>query len=203
MLFIDKNHMYTGCGKIMNISDYNNKIYNFLYSLILSISIVAASQLVIVLCNLSALIFGKTGNLLISCVSLGIGMFIPYMFLTHGQIQRLTKRNLGLIFSVIISIILIYLKKYDADVVIFTYTIAICEECFYRGFLQKIMEKRISFILAIIIQSFCFAILNHSAQPLLENIIYRWPAGVILTIIARKYGLSNSILVHYMHNLLV
>ncbi|WP_323368745.1 CPBP family intramembrane glutamic endopeptidase [Staphylococcus schleiferi] len=83
------------------------------------------------------------------------------------------------------------------------FIVATCEEYIFRGIFFAILISKFSKLKSFIIGSLIFGVLLHLNGNFIENIILKFPSGILLYIIADKLGLQESILFHWLHNIIV
>lgn len=81
--------------------------------------------------------------------------------------------------------------------------VATCEEYLFRGILFGLLLSKFGKIKTFIIGSLIFSLLLHLNGNFVENLIIKFPSGILLYLIADKLGLENSILFHWLHNFVV
>lgn len=141
-----------------------------------------------------------------SSVGLLLAMGLPYLiYKDRGRLLGNNKNGitLGVLLSLLATaVVIIYDKTPDIKLVILMIFVALNEELFYRGVIQKYFEKHMNVVLAVTIQSLLFAFLNHSTETFLDNFLIRFPIALVLTMISKKYGLLASVLVHFIYNII-
>ncbi|MEY8583816.1 CPBP family intramembrane glutamic endopeptidase [Ligilactobacillus animalis] len=80
-------------------------------------------------------------------------------------------------------------------------TVAVSEEILYRYYIQKILEEKYSIAVATFIQICLFSFVLHSGFSFLDNLIIRFPSGIVLTWIFKKTNnLSIPITIHFLYD---
>lgn len=182
--------------------------FSSVFQIFCLIAIVYLSQMIFIVSSFG---FDKiTGNL--SWLSPGIGitlaMGVPYLVYSLKNKQQLMVQQpknslLAIFFMSIIAMLGMYNNKtLDYKLMITMVFIVVNEECFYRGIIQKHIEKYMNVYLAVIIQCLLFTFLNHSSETLFDNLFIRFPVALVLTTISKKYGLALSILGHFVFNII-
>lgn len=146
-------------------------------------------------------------------ISISIGLF-PYLYVE--RLDQEINKNLsnylkGSLFAILISFLIAFAFNYISNsfnfysflVLFFQYlTVAICEELLFRYYLQNILEKFLSFKIALILQSLLFAFLLHSGLPNVINLVFRLPSAICLTLIFRKSkNLSIVCFLHFLYDI--
>ncbi|MDR2660425.1 MAG: CPBP family intramembrane metalloprotease [Lactobacillaceae bacterium] len=186
----------------MNIYKDRIDLNNYLISALTAIGIIFLSQFINILINILFITLTDFNNEVTVLFALFVSMIIPSFLFKKHLLDKKMLQYVPFFISILISGILIVNKKITITSVIFTYTVSISEEMFFRGLIENHLEKNMPIWLAILIQSLLFGLINHSAYSILDNFLYRFPAGIILTLIYKKFGLGSSITLHYFHNLL-
>ncbi len=82
--------------------------------------------------------------------------------------------------------------------------VSFSEELLFRCYIQKILETQFKKITATIVQSLLFAFLFHSGLPLILNLLVRFPAGGLLSIIYKKTkNINYPISIHFMYDMII
>jgi len=82
--------------------------------------------------------------------------------------------------------------------------IAAGEETLYRGVLQRRLSGILSLLPGIVLSSAVWAFVGHMRQPALQNLIIRFPAGLLLGYIyVRSKSLYPGMLAHWLLNVVV
>lgn len=175
---------------------------NFLFALIVALGMVFISQFVNIVVMLSLDMLTDVNNEFVISISLLISMFLPYWISVKFSFDSNIIKYTPLILSIVVSIYCVLKGFIGLETVIFTYAVAISEEAFFRGLVENFLEGKVPLWVAVLVQSLIFALINHSAYSIVDNLTYRFPAGVMLTLISKKLGLQTSITIHYIHNML-
>lgn len=129
-----------------------------------------------------------------------------------GLSYKSTKANnifLALNFVVlVISFILIFCTGMDfvyvLSIILSFLFVAISEEIMMRGILMDTMTQKMPWLFAAVINSLIFAFVYHSSDDALVNLIWRFPLGFILCVVAKKSGsVYQGIIIHFWVNILV
>jgi uncharacterized protein len=89
-------------------------------------------------------------------------------------------------------------SEYLSVAVVFAVTPALCEELFFRGYIQQNYSRSISSGNAVVLTGFIFALFHLSAANLLPLALLGWYIGYIY---ASAGNLAISFLVHFVNNL--
>nr|WP_242443869.1 CPBP family intramembrane glutamic endopeptidase [Staphylococcus pseudintermedius] len=87
--------------------------------------------------------------------------------------------------------------------IIHPFVVATCEEYLFRGLFFSLLLTKFSNFKSIIIGSLIFSLLLHLNGNFIENLLIKFPTSVILYIIREKIGLQESIVVHWLYNLII
>ncbi|WP_240622778.1 CPBP family intramembrane glutamic endopeptidase [Staphylococcus delphini] len=87
--------------------------------------------------------------------------------------------------------------------IIHPFVVATCEEYLFRGLFFSLLLTKFSKFKSIIIGSLIFSLLLHLNGNFIENLLIKLPTSVILYIIREKIGLQESIVVHWLYNLII
>ena len=79
--------------------------------------------------------------------------------------------------------------------------IAMCEEFLFRFVIYRVLRKNYSYLLAILIGSLLFGVLLHLNYPLVDNLLVRFPLGLLFSLLATKLGLEYAVGGHWIFNL--
>ncbi len=178
------------------------EISNFLFALFVTLGIVFISQFLNIIVMFSLDMLTDVNNEFVASISLFTSMFLPYWISIRFSLDSNLLRYIPLILSLVVSVYCVLKGFISLETVVFTYFVAISEEAFFRGLVENFLEKKVPLWVAILVQSLIFALVNHSAYDIVDNLIYRFPAGIMLTLISKKIGLQTSMTIHYIHNML-
>ena len=82
--------------------------------------------------------------------------------------------------------------------------VSFSEELLFRCYIQKLLETQFKKITATIVQSLLFAFLFYSGLPLILNLLVRFPAGGLLSIIYKKTkNINYPISIHFMYDMII
>ncbi|EGQ4393395.1 CPBP family intramembrane metalloprotease, partial [Staphylococcus pseudintermedius] len=152
----------------------------------------------------------KINNLYI--IILGITMVVGFIFIPTVILKRLIGFNtspirLINIYKFLMYIILIFVVSLFYSVkmeeIIHPFVVATCEEYLFRGLFFSLLLTKFSKFKSIIIGSLIFSLLLHLNGNFIENLLIKFPTSVILYIIREKIGLQESIVVHWLYNLII
>ncbi|HHB2989065.1 CPBP family intramembrane glutamic endopeptidase [Staphylococcus pasteuri] len=104
---------------------------------------------------------------------------------------------------IIIVFTLFLIWSVNIENIIQPFIVAICEEYLFRGIFFGILVSKFSKIKSFLIGSLIFALLLHLNGNFIENLLIKFPSGILLYILADKLGLQESILFHWVHNIIV
>ena len=79
--------------------------------------------------------------------------------------------------------------------------IAMCEEFLFRFVIYRVLRKNYSYLLGILIGSLLFGVLLHLNYPLVDNLLVRFPLGLLFSLLATKLGLEYAVGGHWIFNL--
>ncbi|MEH7922434.1 CPBP family intramembrane metalloprotease [Staphylococcus pseudintermedius] len=83
-------------------------------------------------------------------------------------------------------------------------TVAISEELYVRGILYFEFKKIWGDLISVILTSFIFAFVYHANSDFFSNLIFRFPLALVLVFVRKKSGnIYNSVLLHYIYNVVV
>lgn len=145
---------------------------------------------------------------------------VLFPYYTSKKIYKLTNNDLGLCLDIknsisfficciiaMISCILFFLhdNSFENYHVVFSFLfVGFTEEFFFRGVLYAIFNQKLKPITALIITSLIFSVLFHSTDSVANNLIFRFPIGLLLGIIRIKTkNIYSASLIHFAYNLLV
>ncbi|WP_439673298.1 CPBP family glutamic-type intramembrane protease [Staphylococcus pseudintermedius] len=152
----------------------------------------------------------KINNLYI--IILGITMVVGFIFIPTVILKRLigfitSPIRLINIYKFLMYIILIFVVSLFYSVkmeeIIHPFVVATCEEYLFRGLFFSLLLTKFSKFKSIIIGSLIFSLLLHLNGNFIENLLIKFPTSVILYIIREKIGLQESIVVHWLYNLII
>lgn len=179
-----------------------------LETIIISISMVILAGLFVNIGNVFALFWSIDNQMLINCIlffSSTIGFIvIPLLFL-HLLGFKFIKPKFDITFAIILLIVILFISIFifKSGETIHALIIATCEEFLFRGIILSILlscfKKREAFILG----SLIFAILLHLNGDFLLNFVTKFPASIILYLLADYFGLQSSIAFHWFYNICV
>jgi len=175
---------------------------NVIYYLSIAVGLIYLSQFV----NITFQIIFEYGlninNFFVDILGMIVSMLLPYLIYKRFSLDIFNVNNLILLIPLFLAFYRFQSGLSTGQSILYVAIIAVSEEGFYRCIIQNCLEKGMPIIWAIIFQSLLFALLNHSAYSVFENIVYRFPAGLVLSLLAKKFGLSASISLHFINNIL-
>lgn len=136
-------------------------------------------------------------------ISLVIIPSIMYaVFLDDSYSYQIKRKQLVEIVG-LFACFIVLCRFYPALYVLHFLVISFSEEVFSRGIQFRYLFQRIGKVGAILITSIFFAFILHLNANFFENLFVRLPLGLILCFVRFKFGLSKSILFHWLYNLVV
>ncbi|WP_416361216.1 type II CAAX prenyl endopeptidase Rce1 family protein [Mammaliicoccus sp. Dog046] len=134
-------------------------------------------------------------------------IILPYVIANHLYKFRVFKLEKVLFYKIfsIISILLILVLILDLylNVVYYFLVVSIAEEYLFREIIFKILQKEFPILYVYIIGSILFAFVLHINEPLLINLIIRFPSALFLNFLRSKFNLFTCITTHWIYNLIV
>ena len=146
-------------------------------------------------------------------------LIVPAIFFIIGFIiipRILTEKTIGFtsyiyqtmnfylfITYIIIVFIVFTIWPTNLESVIQSFIVSTCEEYLFRGIIFAILINKFNKLQTFIIGSLIFALLLHLNGNFFDNLLIKFPSGILLYIIADKLGLQESILFHWVHNIIV
>lgn len=114
---------------------------------------------------------------------------------------------IGLVLMGLITAILAVMNHSETTIVILalqTLAVAINEEIWIRGILlTHLRQIRVPPVWAILITGIVFGFITHLNEPFMDNLLWRFPGGLLLGYIALKTNrLSIPIMLHYLNNVI-
>lgn len=177
-------------------------------SIATTIGMVVVAGLCINLGNIIA-IFLNINNQAILNIILALSSFIGFILVPLVFLHYLgfvfIKPKFNSIFAIILLLIVIFISEFifKSEETIHALIIATGEEFLFRCIILSILlscfEKRTAFIIG----SLIFSILLHLNGDLILNFIMKFPASIILYILADRFGLQSSIAFHWFYNICV
>lgn len=147
-------------------------------------------------------------QLIIPGIFMIIGFIILPRFITAKIIgfesyiyQSVNFYRLTIYIIITFTLFLIYSVKLEN--IIQPFVVATCEEYLFRGIFFAILMSKFSKLKSFLIGSLIFALLLHLNGNFLDNLLIKFPSGILLYFIADKLGLQESILFHWVHNIIV
>lgn len=140
-------------------------------------------------------------------ISMPLGfMLLPYLIAKN---KSLFSERYNISFNPTIAVILAAILVI-ADLVYFKtgeslnqLVIATSEEFLFRYVIFRILQKDMSLLQTIVVNSLIFALVLHLNYSLVDNLLLRFPFSVALSYISYKFGLQYSIASHWLYNLVV
>lgn len=180
-------------------------------SIIISVSLVALSGLFVNLANMITIIVPSEEKMIINlalyvvaCV-LGFVVF-PYLFVCKVVYNgKMLKCNKSTKRSIVIALIILIVffscrEKYS---LFHNLIIATTEEVLFRYIIFSILIRCFDKKYTYIIGSMIFALILHMNGDFLINFLTKIPASYILYYVSDKYGIQDSIFLHWGYNSLV
>lgn len=191
----------------MSHIDRKNQINN----IIIAISLVAIAGLFVNLANMITILVPSEEKMvtnlalyMIACV-LGFAIF-PYLFVCkviyNGEMPRckINIKRTVIIALIVLIIIVVSVEKYS---LLHNLIIATTEEVLFRYIIFSILVSCFDRKYAFIIGSLIFSLILHLNGDFLINFLTKIPASLFLYYLADKYGIQDSIFLHWGYNSLI
>ena len=143
-------------------------------------------------------------------ISLCVCMPLGFILLPWGLIRHQVRWNWGreikldwryyLLFSALIFLCNHFFIK--SEEYIHQFIVSLCEEFLFRYIIYTILRREYSVTESMLISSVIFGVILHMNYPIVDNLLIRTPLGLVLSLVARKYGLHSAIAGHWIYNLL-
>ena len=187
------------------VIDFIDKNEEKLKTLILCLGFIYGTQFLYLIVAMIINLYGMNKDIHIlegPAIPLMLSFLFPGLCINHFILK--TKYSIDykvIILFFLVSAVCLYYFRIELILLVNTAMVAISEEFIYRDVIQSYLNKYFSFILTVIIVSLTFALCNHSSYSIMDNLLYRFPMSLVLSVVAQKYGLGWTILLHYIHNL--
>lgn len=177
-------------------------------TIMVSIGMVVLAGLCVNIGNVFALFLGMDSQAAINLVlifSSLIGFVAIPRLLLHYLAFGLIRPKFKLIPAIVLSalILVISLLIFRSGEVGHAFIIATGEEFLFRVMILSVLlscfDKRSAFIIG----SLIFAILLHLNGAFLLNVVTKFPASLILYLLADRFGLQSSVACHWFYNICV
>ena len=191
----------------MSHVDKKNQITN----IIISVSLVALSGLLVNIANMVTILVPlkekmivNLGLYIVACV-LGFAI-LPYLFVCkvvyNGKMPKcnISIRRTIVVALVILIIFIISTEKYS---LLHNLIIATTEELLFRYIIISVLLKCFDKKCAFTIGSLIFSLILHMNGDFFINFITKIPASLFLYYLTDKYGIQDSIFLHWGYNSLV
>jgi hypothetical protein len=84
------------------------------------------------------------------------------------------------------------------------FAVAISEEVMIRGIISKELSRCFSLVITVLISAICFAFVYHSNMPPIDNLLFRFPLGILLSFIyIYTNNITCPILSHFAYNIFI
>ncbi|WP_347300242.1 type II CAAX endopeptidase family protein [Dolosigranulum savutiense] len=181
---------------------------NIINKVILSMSLILIAGLSI---NISSVIFYvivddimSVYSLLFVLIAVIIGFIcIPYLVLMKLEKFYLPNFNVNRAIILCAIILLVGIKLTNVRQTVYPLIISIGEEFLFRFIIYTLLLKEMTKFQSIIVCSLLFGVVLHLNSNFLNNILWKFPAGIIFSLLYEKYGLQDSIALHWIYNLTV
>lgn len=177
-------------------------------TIIVSISMVVLAGLFVNIGNVFAILFRIDNQVYINLVLIFSSLIgfvaIPLLFLYYLEFKPI-KPKFYIISAIVLSVLILFISIFifQSEEIVHALIIATCEEFLFRVIILSVLlscfKKRGAFVLG----SLIFAILLHLNGNFLLNFVMKFPASVILYILADRFGLQSSIAFHWFYNICV
>lgn len=181
--------------------------------IIFSGSLIIVSGLLINLGNVLTIVLPYSNksilNLFLLFIFGTIGFIVvPYLLvrkMNEPSEELMLKRQIKLKRSILLFSLLLLLGLFLTDPVqtLHPFIIATGEEFLFRFIIYYVLRKRFSKLESFVIGSLLFSIVLHLNGNLLFNFFTKFPMSLLLYYLSDKYGLQDSIALHWLNNLLV
>ncbi|TWT14409.1 CPBP family intramembrane glutamic endopeptidase [Streptococcus sp. sy010] len=182
--------------------------YHKVESVMIPIGMVVTAGLFINVGNILVILLGIDNQVMMNIVlaiSSSIGFIaIPLLFLHYLGFKLIKlKFNVGsaIILTTIVLFISIFIFK--SEEVAHAFIIATCEEILFRLIILSVLLSSFKKRDAIILGSLMFGILLHLNGDFLINFMTKFPASIILYILADRFGLQSAIAFHWFYNICI
>lgn len=131
---------------------------------------------------------------------------VPFLMVRNIYDYKISnlKINIKKMYVYIFLIIFIgLLFKISIVDIIHPLIISFSEEFLFRSLIMYILLKNFKSFHTYIIGSFIFAFILHINGDFLGNLIIKFPISILLYFLADKYGLQETIAIHWIYNMLV
>ena len=195
--------------EVRSMSHVNKK--NQINSILISISLVALSGLLVNIANMVTILVPTEEkmivNLVLYIVACMFGLAIlPYLFVCRVIYNgKMPKCNVSIKRTIVISlvILIIFIVSMEKYSLIHNLVIATTEEVLFRYIIISILLKCFDKKRAFIIGSLIFSLILHMNGNFIINFVTKLPASLLLYYLADKYGIQDSIFLHWGYNSLV
>lgn len=157
------------------------------------------------------ILFPNLGENLYFWGIMGVGMFFGFYYFPD-RIAKYTRMysekspvcfNIRQSFLLIVGILIVNISFIKVNEAYFEFWIALFEEILFRYIVFRVLRKTYSLWQSILVGSILFGVLLHMNGDLLINAMIKIPSGIFLYWIAQKYGIQNSVGLHWLYNSLV
>lgn len=190
-------------GKNMKETHKINRIINCLCQVVISNISLVLYILISGLC-----FHNKSNFLLLTVPTIFALVFQPILLAKVLSLYDNTKNVkyflCGIIFLLLIFIIAMCPLSDRVILIIHFMIIAYSEEILYRVILLEELDASFNPLASIVISSLFFAFLGHLSEPILSNLIIRFPLGIILAFVKMKtHTVVFPTFVHALYNIML
>lgn len=194
----------------MNI--FKKNTYSKTEIVFLCIGLTILSAFILNIGSLTVILLPETNINNLQIIGIGISMIVGFIIIPTFILQRLIGFNYGILhtinmkrFGIYIFFVFIIatLCSIKMEEIIHPFVVASCEEFLFRGLFFSLLLTKFSKVKSILIGSLIFSLLLHLNGNFVGNFTIKLPTSIILYLIRDKVGLSESIVVHWLYNLVI
>lgn len=111
--------------------------------------------------------------------------------------------NVKIFLMLIVTVILLNYFLLKSDELFTALIVSFCEEFLFRYLLFGFLQQSYTNMQSVLIVSLMFGLVLHLNGNFIINLLIKVPAGIVLSVITKKFGLQFSVVIHWLNNMLV
>ncbi|MGT2757667.1 CPBP family intramembrane metalloprotease [Streptococcus ovuberis] len=170
---------------------------------------VMISNICLILYVLFCSVFLKTQSILLSLSTPTIfALVVQPIFLEKVLFKSKVNfsKHIIVVISALVSILICYFVNIPENIILILHFILIgySEEILYRMIILDRMKSSYNILESIVITALIFAFLGHISEPILDNLMIRFPLGIFLAFIRIRFNnIGIPTIIHALYNVLV
>ena len=148
-------------------------------------------------------LFSSIASELALFIALGIIPYLAFVKLFDLRLDSVPRVRIIFDVAMYIAIGIALYRFYPLYAVLHFFVVAISEEILFRELQYTYFQKNANFIVGLIASSVIFGIVLHINDSMIVNVLLRIPLGMLLYAVRHKFGLSASVSLHWIYDVIM